>query len=346
MKAFELKGVSYAYRGGFPAVDDVTFSVDEGQSLTIIGANGSGKSTLLYIMNGLIMPDRGVLTVLGQKIRNSFPVSLRQRVSLLFQNSQAQLFSLSVWDELCYGPIQLGLGTDEIDEKAEAILRILGIEHLRDRGPWDLSAGEMKKAAMGACLSTEPDMLLLDEPTTGLDPKSQVEITDLIIRLKEAGKTIITATHDLHIIEDISERTIVIDESHRVLLDKSPWETLEDHETLLRANLIHKHLHRHSWYVHEHPHHSAHEHGHIIKENLETIEEAKKSMDDKEKLKKLIEHWREHNSEHASTYREWAKKAGDMGNESLASILEEIAKKTTEMGELFKRGERTLQRGD
>ena len=139
-----------------------------------------------------------------------------------------------------------------------------GIEHLRDRGPWDLSGGEMKKVALGTCLSINPDVLLLDEPTTGLDPKSQVEFVDLINELRHAGKTVITATHDLGIIEDISDRTIVLGEDHRVLLEGKPWDIMENTNALLHANLIHKHVHRHTWYVHEHSHFGTHEHEHMV----------------------------------------------------------------------------------
>lgn len=331
MNVFEVKDISYSYGNGVKALDGISFDVSQGESLTLIGTNGSGKTTLLYIMNGLLSPQSGEVFVFGSSILKGYPASFRQRVSLLFQNSQAQLFSLSVWDELCFGPLQLGLEKDEIREKVEGILRMLAIEHLRDRGPWELSGGEMKKVALGTCLSINPDVLLLDEPISGLDLRSQVDITDLIIRLKEEGKTIITATHDLHIIEDISDRTIILSEDCRVLLDARPWEIIDDHESLLRANLIHKHSHRHCRYVHEHSHFSTHKHEHIAE-----VSPAKSDIDEITKLKKLLEHWEAHNSEHAETYLEWAERADSVGRGDRAIILRQIAERTKNLDDLFR----------
>ena len=341
MKAFELREVSYSYPNNDNALDRVSFDVREGESVSVIGTNGSGKSTLLYILNGLIRPGSGDISVFGREIKDGYPPELRQRVSLLFQNSQAQLFSLSVWDEMLFGPLQLGMSAKNAEERALSMLDMLGIVHLKNRGPWDLSGGEMKKVALGTCLSVNPDVLLLDEPTSGLDPRGQVEIADLIVGLREAGKTIITATHDLHIIEDISERTIVMGEDHRVLLEGNPWAVLEDHEALLRANLIHSHVHRHCWYEHEHSHYGAHGHEHIAEFGPEP-EEEKPMSEEMKKLRMLLEHWEEHNAEHSKTYLEWARKAEGMGRRELANTLREIAEKTDGLRGLFMRARRTI----
>ncbi|MEK7788915.1 MAG: ABC transporter ATP-binding protein [Planctomycetota bacterium] len=346
MEVFNVKKISYAYRNGKKAIDDVSFSVKKGESLTIIGANGSGKSTLLYLLNGLLTPESGDIEIFGRNINSNFPPELRQRVSLLFQNPHAQLFLLSVWDELCFGPLQLGLEKNEIQKRTEELFDLLNIKHLRDRGPWDLSGGEMRKVAFGTCLSVNPDVLLLDEPTTGLDPRSQVEFVDLINELRHAGKTIVTATHDLGIIEDISDRTVVIGEDHRMLTEGNPWDVMEDTDMLLRANLIHRHVHRHCWYAHEHSHFGTHGHEHIQVENKQpqvesqAIKEVILKMTELDKLKKLLEHWSEHNEEHAKTYLEWAEKASASGDKELSSILKEIAENTKKMDGLFEKAKR------
>ncbi len=348
MEVFNVKKISYAYKNGKKAADEVSFSVKKGESLTIIGANGSGKSTLLYLLNGLLTPESGDIEIFGRNINGNFPPELRQRISLLFQNPQAQLFLLSVWDELCFGPLQLGLEKNEIQKRTEELLGILNIKHLRDRGPWDLSGGEMRKVAFGTCLSVNPDVLLLDEPTTGLDPRSQVEFVDLINELRHAGKTIVTATHDLGIIEDISDRTVVFGEDHRLLTEGKPWDVMEDTDMLLRANLIHRHVHRHCWYAHEHSHFGTHEHEHIQVENKQpqvesqAIKEVIIAMTESDKLKKLLEHWAEHNEEHAKTYLEWAEKAGDSGDKELSSILKEIAENTKKMDGLFEKAKKAI----
>lgn len=350
MEVFGVDKISYTYKDGKKALDEVSFNVREGESLTIIGTNGSGKSTLLYLLDGLLMPESGSIKIFGKDLNNGFLPEFRERISLLFQNPQVQLFLLSVWDELCFGPLQLGLNKDEIKRRSEDILKLLGIEHLRERGPWNLSGGEMKKVALGTCLSTNADVILLDEPTTGLDPRSQIELVDLIIGLQKAGKTIITATHDLGIIEDISDRTIVLGEDHRVLLEGKPWDVMEDTKALLQANLIHKHAHRHCWYVHEHSHFGEHKHEHILattvgslqsivdsheEKNLGVKEEKCFEISDLDKLKRLLEHWVEHNVGHAKTYTEWAEKADAMGKNELAGTLKEIADETKRLNLLF-----------
>jgi ABC-type multidrug transport system ATPase subunit len=209
----------------------------------------------------------------------------------------------------------------------------------------------MKKVAFGACLSINPDVILLDEPTTGLDPRSQVELIDLIVGLRKAGKTIITATHDLGIIEDISDRTVVFSEDHRVLLEDSPWEVLKNTDVLLRANLIHKHPHRHSWYVHEHSHSGMHEHEHIpeligspdIPESPpEKAAGGADFMPEMEKLRILLEHWMEHNHEHAETYIQWAEKAESGGNAALAEMLKKIAGETKKIDSLFEQARKKI----
>jgi cobalt/nickel transport system ATP-binding protein len=352
VEIFSIDKVSYTYKDGRKALDAVSLSVTEKESLTIIGTNGSGKSTLLYLLDGLLEPEAGKITAFGMPVGKGSP-EFRQKVALLFQNPQVQLFSLSVWDELCFGPSQLGLERWEVEERASDILKLLGIEHLKERGPWNLSGGEMKKVAIGACLSTNPDVILLDEPTTGLDPRSQVEMIDLIIALRNKGKTIITATHDLGIIEDISDRTVVLGEDHRVMFEDAPWEVLKNTAGLLEANLIHTHAHRHSWYVHEHSHSGMHEHEHIpeltgseepgeaesSKGDVQTVSGEKSEI---EKLKILIGHWIEHNHEHAGTYTQWAEKAKAAGNPDLAQMLLEIAAETKKMNALFEKAKRVL----
>ncbi|OGW76991.1 MAG: hypothetical protein A3J81_02760, partial [Nitrospirae bacterium RIFOXYB2_FULL_43_5] len=324
--------------------------VKKGESLTIIGTNGSGKSTLLYLLNGLLTPESGDIEIFGRNITGNFPPELRQRISLLFQNPHAQLFLLSVWDELCLGPLQLGLEKNEIQKRTEELLGLLNIKHLRDRGPWDLSGGEMRKVAFGTCLSVNPDVLLLDEPTTGLDPRSQVEFVDLINELRRAGKTIVTATHDLGIIEDISDRTMVIGEDHRLLTEGNPWDVMEDTDMLLRANLIHRHVHRHCWYAHEHSHFGTHGHEHIQVENKQpqvesqAIKEAIIAMTELDKLKKLLEYWSEHNEEHAKTYLEWAEKAAASGDKELSAVLKEIAENTKKMDGLFEKAKKAVRK--
>ncbi len=377
MKVFELQDISYAHKNGHKALDGISFSIGQGEAVSILGSNGCGKSTLLYILQGLLMPASGRMRVFSE---DGFSDGSRARISLLFQNSQAQLFSLSVWDELMFGPLHLrGMGMEAAGQRAEEVMGLLGIERLRDRSPWQLSGGEMKKVALGTCLSTNPDVFLLDEPTSGLDPRSQVELVELIAALKKAGKTIITATHDLHIIADISDRAIVMGENHRVLLEGGPQELLRKHDMLLSANLIHEHVHAHDGYEHGHTHYGPHEHHeHAHGHGPETAHgpEAGRSHGNEHaheheheigghaaggditgrgagpepqsseimrKLKVLLPHWAEHNSEHARTYMEWAQKAEAAGAEELARTLKEISKEGEKLNALLEKAKKVIE---
>jgi len=272
---FEVKDVDYSCLGKFPALSGVNLEIRAREQISVLGANGSGKSSLLHVLNGLVFPQRGEIRFLGKKLtedvlRNQeFNSLFRRTVGLVFQNSDIQLFSPTVRDEIAFGPIQLGLSKDQIEERVNDLLEMLSIESLSDRPPYQLSGGEKKKVAIASSLAINPDVLLLDEPTSGLDPKTQSWLVDLLEELHRAGKTIVTATHDLGIVERISQRTIVLGEDHRIAAMGRTSEILDDTALLLSVNLIHEHLHCHDGtvHVHEHGHFSEHDHMHRHKGN-------------------------------------------------------------------------------
>ena len=272
---FEVKDVDYSCLGKFPALSGVNLEIRAREQISVLGANGSGKSSLLHVLNGLVFPQRGEIRFLGRPLtedilRNQeFNSLFRRTVGLVFQNSDIQLFSPTVRDEIAFGPIQLGLSKDQIEERVNDLLEMLSIESLSDRPPYQLSGGEKKKVAIASSLAINPDVLLLDEPTSGLDPKTQSWLVDLLEELHRAGKTIVTATHDLGIVERISQRTIVLGEDHRIAAMGRTSEILDDTALLLSVNLIHEHLHCHDGtvHVHEHGHFSEHDHMHRHKGN-------------------------------------------------------------------------------
>ena len=232
-----------------------------------------------------------------------------------------------------------------IDDEA-GFTRLLKL-NLHQTGRYTAEAVNDPTKAIGAARDFSPDVILLDEPTTGLDPRSQVEFIDLIVDLRKAGKTIITATHDLGIIQDISDRTVVFGEDRRIILDDTPWEVLKNTDMLLRANLMHKHPHRHSWYVHEHSHTGLHEHEHIpeltpAQSSPAKAPETAEGMPEIEKLRILIKHWGEHNHEHAETYIHWAEKAGTAGEAALEEMLKEIAAETKKIDALFEEARKEI----
>ncbi len=252
--------INYSYYGRIPALLDINLAIDEGDKFAIIGSNGSGKSTLLQVLNGLIHPSRGTLYFRDEEVseksllQKNFLRHFRERVGFVFQDSDVQLFSPTVLDEMLFGPIQLGIGEQEAMARAFEVMAMLGLENLKDRPSYMLSGGEKKRVAIGSVLTMNPEVLLLDEPTNGLDPKSQVFLIELIFQLSEAGKTVIMATHDLSLVSELNLNVAVLSEQHRLERIGKAAEVLQDQELLLRVNLIHGHLHSHGKTIHRHPH--------------------------------------------------------------------------------------------
>jgi cobalt/nickel transport system ATP-binding protein len=263
---FELEDVGYTYSRRQVALDGINLTVGEGEAVALLGANGCGKSTLLKVLDGLYTPATGHLRVFGTDIQNvaadvEETHRFHRRIGLVFQDPDVQLFSPTVGDDVAFGPLQLGLTLPEVRRRVEAALRQMGVEHLRDRAPFELSTGEKKRAAIASVLSLEPDVLLLDEPTASLDPRTKWVLVDMIVELARQGKTVITATHDLEIVPIIARRVVVMGENRRILADGLPRRILDDDDVLMEANLIHEHLHQHATVVHAHAHEVDAHHG-------------------------------------------------------------------------------------
>jgi cobalt/nickel transport system ATP-binding protein len=249
------------------ALDGATLTVPAGLRLALVGANGSGKSTLLRLLDALYFAESGAVQFEGETLTEArfddeaFAFDFRRRVGMLFQNPDVQLFNPSVFDEVAFGPLQLRWPGGEIRSRVEAILEGLHIAHLKDRPPHRLSGGEKKRVAIASVLILDPQVLLLDEPTAALDPQSQSQMIEIISGWKDSGRTVVTATHDLEILEEIADRCLVF-RAGRVVAEGTPAEILQDEELLRQTGLLHAHRHTHgSGEVHSHPH-RHHEHRH------------------------------------------------------------------------------------
>lgn len=255
---FNFKDVGFSYLQGHPAITNINLRVNEGEILSIIGANGSGKSTLLHLFCGLIFPTQGEVLFKGTELNEKalkdpdFNRKFRASIGYIFQNSDAQLFCPTVLDELLFGPLQLGLSKDSAYERADEVSRMLNISELKDRPPYLLSGGEKKRVSIGAVLTTNPEFLVIDEPMSGLDPKTRSFFIELIFQLNEAGKTIIITTHHLELVDHLQSRVAVLSEQHTIEKTGSAEEVLQDIDLLIRTNLIHEHLHRHGENIHKH----------------------------------------------------------------------------------------------
>lgn len=263
---FELIGVSHAYRAGVDALGGIDFTIARGQQVAIVGANGSGKSTLLKMLDGLVFAKTGTVRFDGRPLTEEaleepdFRRDFRCRVGFVFQDADVQLFCNTVFDELAFGPLQLGLAPEEVRSRVAEEAAALRIEPLLDRAPYTLSGGEKKRVAIASVLTMRPQVLLMDEPTNALDPRSQVWLLEVLDEFRRAGRTVVIATHDLSAASESCDRMIVLSEEHRIVADGTPEEVLAQRDLLLQVNLIHEHAHRHGEAGHMHPHAHSHEH--------------------------------------------------------------------------------------
>lgn len=256
---FDADGLVVRY-GQIRALDGLSLHVRKGERIALLGANGSGKSTLLRVLAALVFPESGALRFAGEAITESrfeereFAYSFRKRVGLVFQNPDVQLFNPTVFDELAFGPLQLRWQPGQIRDRVEAVLASMRIDHLRDRSPHQLSGGEKKRVAIASVMVLDPEVLLLDEPTSALDPKSHQQVVELLASWGGGEKTVITATHDLGNLEEISDRCFVF-EKGKIVKEAPVLEVLHDVPLLQRVNLISAHRHTHApGQAHAHAH--------------------------------------------------------------------------------------------
>jgi cobalt/nickel transport system ATP-binding protein len=247
--AFEIADVRYCY-GDIGALNGISLNIPKGKRVALLGANGSGKSTLLRLLAGLSFPASGSIRFLGGDLTKSrldeedFFYAFRRKVGVVFQNPDVQLFNASVFDEVAFGPLQMGWPAQKVRAAVAETLQQMRIEELQDRAPHRLSGGEKKRVAIASVLVLDPDVLLLDEPTAALDPASQTQIVELIASWKNTGRTIVIATHDLDALEDLADTCYLLRDGE-VAGAGDPLSVLHDVALLERAGLIRPHRHTH-----------------------------------------------------------------------------------------------------
>jgi cobalt/nickel transport system ATP-binding protein len=205
----EIKNLKYMYPDGTPALAGISFRITHGESVGVVGANGAGKSTLLMHINGCMSPSEGTVRIGDYPLTKKTLPSVRGRVGMIFQDPDDQLFMPTVYDDVAFGPLNQGIPRDEVESLVVYALETVGAAHLKHRPPYKLSGGEKRAVAIATVLSMSPDILLMDEPSSGLDPKARRQ---LIALLKSFEHTKIIATHDLDLVLDLCERTIVLNQ--------------------------------------------------------------------------------------------------------------------------------------
>lgn len=214
-----IANLSYTYHDGTPALKGVSLDISRGESVGVIGPNGAGKTTLLLHLNGILMSENGKVKILGKETRKENLKGIRRDVGLVFQDPDDQLFMPTVFDDVAFGPINMGYAEEEVRERVAQALEWVGMEGCEQRSPQHLSVGEKRRIAIATILSMSPQILVIDEPTANLDPRAKWELTVL---LRGMSMTKIVASHDLEMIAALCKRTIILDDGKIVADDATP----------------------------------------------------------------------------------------------------------------------------
>ncbi|MBE6046445.1 MAG: energy-coupling factor transporter ATPase [Clostridiales bacterium] len=241
----EVKNLTHIYNEGLPhesvALDDVSFRIEDKSFVGVIGHTGSGKSTLLQHLNGLLKPDSGTIVIDGVDITDSHTkmLDIRKKVGLVFQYPEYQLFEETVAKDVAFGPTNLGLDQEEIDARVRESIGLVGLdyEHLKDKSPFELSGGQKRRVAIAGVLAMKPDILVLDEPTAGLNPKAHFDILDMVADIHRRENNItIFVSHNMNDIARMSDQVLVIDKG-RLAMDGTPSEIFRREEELKAMGL-------------------------------------------------------------------------------------------------------------
>lgn len=233
----EAINLRHLYPDGTLAIQDVSFRITHGESVAIIGANGAGKSTLLQHFNGCLEATSGQIRIGDMPLSKGTLPDIRRTVGMIFQNPDDQLFMPTVYEDVAFGPLNLGLPADEVEKRVAESLELVGAEHLRNKPPYHLSGGEKKRVAIATVLSMSPDILVMDEPTSGLDLYARRQLISLLQKFQH---TKIIASHDLDMVADLCPRTIILHEG--AVIADGPTRELFQNETLLAACRLEKPL--------------------------------------------------------------------------------------------------------
>ncbi|WP_240338321.1 energy-coupling factor ABC transporter ATP-binding protein [Peribacillus alkalitolerans] len=250
--------VSYQYADGTMALNEINFTIEKGKKIALIGNNGAGKSTLFLLLNGILRPTSGHIFYNGKKLtyKQKEIQQLRQQVGIVFQNPETQLFSSSVYDDIKFGPKNLNLPTEEIERRVNEVLTLTETESLKDKPPHFLSIGQKKRVAIAGIVAMNPELMVLDEPTAGLDPYYSIRMMDILKDIHHRNRTILLSTHNVDLAYEWADEVIILNNGHllaqgtavevfnkKEILEKShlqtPW-IMEVFERLQRTNVSNK----------------------------------------------------------------------------------------------------------
>jgi len=237
LKSIETNNLCYTYHDGTKALANMNFSVEKGENMAILGPNGAGKSTLLHHFNGLLMPTSGKVLVLEKEVKTSNLDWVRQKVGLVFQDPDDQLFARTVGQDVAFGPVNLGFPPDEVKARVKWALEATEITELENKPPQNLSSGQKKRAAIAGVLAMKPEIMVLDEPMANLDPRTASKILKLLLQLnKDLGLTLIIATHDVDLVPLFADKICILNRG-QIVLQGPPQEVFAETELIRKVDL-------------------------------------------------------------------------------------------------------------
>ena len=229
----EVKELEFSYPDSTHALLGISFKITHGESVAIVGANGAGKSTLLLHLNGYLTPTIGQVRIGDFPLTKETLQEVRRTVGMVFQDPDDQLFMSTVYDDVAFGPLNLGLPVEEVDTRVQRALETVGVAHLKNRPPHRLSSGQKRRVAIATVLSMTPDILVMDEPTAGLDPHARRQLINLLQTFKHSK---IIATHDLDMVMDLCERTIILHDG-KIKADGRTSDIFQNEQLLAESHL-------------------------------------------------------------------------------------------------------------
>ena len=233
-----IKNLSYTYPDGTHALKNVNMEILKGQKVAIMGPNGAGKSTLFSHFNGLTEPKSGYLEIDGKKMEydKKTLLEIRQKVGIVFQDPNDQLFAPTVKEDVAFGPMNLGLSYEEVEKRVDEALALVGMKKFKDKTPHHLSGGQQKRVAIAGIIAMKPEIMILDEPTAGLDPQGVDKVLDILNNLNKEGMTIVISSHDIEMVNGFAEKIFVLNEGE-ILASGDKNEIFSNKELLKEAHL-------------------------------------------------------------------------------------------------------------
>ncbi|WP_456471871.1 ATP-binding cassette domain-containing protein [Methanocaldococcus sp.] len=238
MYILETKDLYFSYPDGTEVLKGINFKAKKGEMIALLGPNGVGKTTLFLHFNGILRPTKGEVLLKGKPIRydKKSLLEVRRTVGIVFQNPDDQIFAPTVKDDVAFGPLNLGLPKEEVEKRVKEALKAVGLEGVEDKPPHHLSGGQKKRVAIAGILAMNPEVMILDEPTAGLDPLGASKIMKLLYNLNKKGITIIISTHDVDLVPVYADRVYIMYDG-KILKEGKTKDVFKDVETLRKANL-------------------------------------------------------------------------------------------------------------